>query len=125
MSSDNRSNTILASLRGKEVVPIEISQSSSRVEAYEPEKNEEVQRQVLDLIDEVRNEAQARIIKYQKKASFYYNLRVKERFYRERDLVLKKIEAFGFGKKRKASFQLERSISIQEGHGTIIYIGED
>lgn len=75
------------------VVSIKISHSSPRVEAYELEKNEEGQRLALDLIDEVRDEAHARIFEYQNKASFYYNLRVKERFYREGDLVLRKLKA--------------------------------
>lgn len=75
------------------VVPVEISHSSARIQAYKAEENEEGKRLSLDLINEVCEEAHARIVEYQKKASFYYNLRVKERFYRENDLVLRKIEA--------------------------------
>ncbi|XP_074346226.1 uncharacterized protein LOC141684996 [Apium graveolens] len=59
------------------VVPVEISHSSPRIQAYNVEENEEEQRLALDLIDEVRDKSQAKIEKYQKKASFYYNLRVK------------------------------------------------
>ena len=41
------------------VVPLEITHASPRVEAYEPETNEEGMRLALDLIDEVRDEANA------------------------------------------------------------------
>ena len=51
----------------------------------------------MDLIDEVRDEANAKIIEGQKRASLYYNLQVKERFFQEGDLVLRKIEASGVG----------------------------
>ncbi|XP_074378042.1 uncharacterized protein LOC141719564 [Apium graveolens] len=39
------------------VVPLEITHGSPRIEAYEPEINEEGMRLALDLIDEVRDEA--------------------------------------------------------------------
>lgn len=45
----------------------------------------------LDLIDEICDEAHAKVVEYQKKASFYYNLGVKEIFYREEDLVHKMV----------------------------------
>lgn len=83
------------------VVPLEIMHASPRVEAYEQETNEEGMRLALDLIDEVRDEANAKNVEHQKKASFYYNHRVKERFFQQGDLVLRKIEAFGVGAKGK------------------------
>ncbi|XP_074342863.1 uncharacterized protein LOC141680572 [Apium graveolens] len=64
------------------VIPVKISHSSPRIQAYNAEDNEEGQRLALDLIDEVRDEVHAKIMEYQKKASFYYNLRVKERFFK-------------------------------------------
>ncbi|KAL8134606.1 hypothetical protein AgCh_009579 [Apium graveolens] len=64
------------------VVPVEISHSSPRIQAFNAEENEEGQRLALDLIDEGRDEAHAKIVEYQKNASFYYNLRVKERFFK-------------------------------------------
>ncbi|XP_074351365.1 uncharacterized protein LOC141690468 [Apium graveolens] len=42
------------------VVPLEITHGAPRIEAYEPETNEEGIRLALDLIDEVRDEANAR-----------------------------------------------------------------
>ncbi|XP_074377528.1 uncharacterized protein LOC141719042 [Apium graveolens] len=42
------------------VVPLKITDGSPRIEAYEPETNEEGMRLALDLIDKVRDEANAR-----------------------------------------------------------------
>ncbi|XP_074352762.1 uncharacterized protein LOC141691909 [Apium graveolens] len=68
------------------VIPVEISHSSPRIQAYNAEENVEGKRLALDLIDEVRDATHAKIVQYQKKASFYYNLRVKERFFKQGDL---------------------------------------
>lgn len=74
---------------------VEISYVYPRVEAYEAEANEEGQRLSLDIIDEVRDKAHARVVEikrkhilFRKKASFYYSLRLKKRLCREEDLVL-------------------------------------
>ena len=48
------------------IVPLEITHISTRVEAFEPEANEEGMRIALDLIDEVKNEANTKIVGYQK-----------------------------------------------------------
>ncbi|XP_074337354.1 uncharacterized protein LOC141674547 [Apium graveolens] len=47
------------------VVPLEITHGSPRIEAYEPEINEEGMRLALDLIDEVRDEANTRNAEHQ------------------------------------------------------------
>ena len=62
------------------VVPLEVTHVSPQIEAFEVEKNEDGLRLALDLIDEIRDEANARNVKHHKQASFYYNLRVNERF---------------------------------------------
>ncbi|XP_074324084.1 uncharacterized protein LOC141661003 [Apium graveolens] len=72
------------------VVTLEISHSSPRIQAYNAEENEEGKRLALDLIDEVRDIVHAKIAKYQKNASFYYNLRVKESFFKQGDFVLRR-----------------------------------
>lgn len=54
-----------------------------RIRAYEPESNEEDMRLSLDLIDEVRDKANAKNEEYHKRASSYYNLKVKERIFRQ------------------------------------------
>ena len=102
------------------VVPVEISHSSPRIQAFNAEENEEGQRLALDLIDEVRDGAHAKIVKYQKKASFYNNLRVKERFFKQGDLVLRKIEASGVGQKGKLAPNWEGSYRVKsvQGRGT-------
>ena len=49
------------------VVPVEITHMSSRVEAFKSEANiHEGMRLTLDLIDEVRDEANAKIVEYKK-----------------------------------------------------------
>ncbi|XP_074326700.1 uncharacterized protein LOC141664647 [Apium graveolens] len=47
------------------VVPLEITHGSPRIEAYEQETNEELMRLALVLIDELRDEANARNAKHQ------------------------------------------------------------
>ncbi|XP_074377556.1 uncharacterized protein LOC141719073 [Apium graveolens] len=46
------------------VIPVEISHSSPKIQAYNAEENEEGQRLALDLIDEVRDAAHAKIVEY-------------------------------------------------------------
>ncbi|KAL8088184.1 hypothetical protein AgCh_038099 [Apium graveolens] len=81
---------------------------------------EEGQRLALDLIDEVRDEAHSKIVKYHKKALFYYNLRVKERFFKQGDLVLRKVEASGVGQKGKLAPNWEGPYKVKSvrGRGT-------
>jgi Integrase core domain/Integrase zinc binding domain len=102
------------------VVPVEIMHASPRTKAFEPETNEEGMRLALDLIDEVRDEANAKNVEHQKKASFYYNLRVKERFFRQGDLVLRKIEASGVGQTGKLAPNWEGPYRVKSvrGRGT-------
>ncbi|XP_074324310.1 uncharacterized protein LOC141661223 [Apium graveolens] len=83
------------------VVPLEITHGSPRFETYEPEINEEGMMLALDLIDEVRDKTNARNTENQRRASLYYNRRVKERFFQQGDLVLRKIEASGVGERGK------------------------
>lgn len=96
------------------VVPIEISHSYLRIKTYDSQENEEGQRLALNLINEVRVEALAKMVEYQKKASFYYNLQIKERFYREGDLVLRKLEVSAVGQKGKLSPNSEGSYRIKK-----------
>ncbi|XP_063939813.1 uncharacterized protein LOC135148496 [Daucus carota subsp. sativus] len=96
------------------VVPLEITHTSPRVQQYEPEANEEGMRLALDMIDEVRDEANARIVESQKRASYYYNLRVKERFFRKGDLVLRKAEASGVGPKGKMAPNWEGPYQVKD-----------
>ena len=96
------------------VVPVEVTHVSPRVKAFDPETNEEGMKLALDLIDEVRDRANAQMVENQKRASFYYNLRVKERFFREGDLVLRKAEASGVGPKGKMAPNWEGPYQVKK-----------
>ena len=96
-------------------MPVEIIHTIPRMEAFDQESNEEGMRLALDLIDEIRDEAKATIVKHQKRDSFYYNLRVKERFFRQGDLVLRKIEASDVGQKGKLA-STEKGRIESRGH---------
>ncbi|XP_074346481.1 uncharacterized protein LOC141685267 [Apium graveolens] len=102
------------------LVPVKISHSSPRIQDFNVEETEEGQRLALDLIDEVRDEAHAKIMEYQKKASFYYNLWVKEMFFKQGDLVLRKVEASGVGQKGKLAPNWEGPYKVKsiQGRGT-------
>ncbi|XP_074348514.1 uncharacterized protein LOC141687210 [Apium graveolens] len=63
------------------VIPLDITHGSPRIEAYVSKTNEEGMRLALDLIDEVKDEANARNAEHQRRASLYYDRRVKERFF--------------------------------------------
>ncbi|XP_074377980.1 uncharacterized protein LOC141719495 [Apium graveolens] len=103
---------------GAEVfVPVEISYSSPRIQAYNAEENDERQKLALDLIDEVRDQAHAKIVEYQKNVSFYYNLRVKEIFFKKGDLVLWKVEASVVGQKGKLDPNWEGSYKVKSVQG--------
>ncbi|XP_074323762.1 uncharacterized protein LOC141660676 [Apium graveolens] len=83
------------------VVPLENFHVSLRVQAFEPETNKEGTRLALDLIDEVKDEANAEITEHKKRASFHYDQRVNGRFFKKGDLVLRKVEASGIGERGK------------------------
>ncbi|XP_074377416.1 uncharacterized protein LOC141718941 [Apium graveolens] len=99
------------------VVPLEITHGSPRIEAYEPETNEEGMRLALDLIDEVRDEANARNAEHQQRASLYYNRWVKERFFQQGDLVLRKIDASGVGERGKLAPNWEGPYKVRKTLG--------
>ncbi|KAK1366125.1 hypothetical protein POM88_041686 [Heracleum sosnowskyi] len=112
-----RATPFMLAYGAEAVVPVEITHTSPRVEAYEPEENEEGMRLALDLIDEVRDEANAKVVEHQKRASLYYNLRVKERFFRQGDLVLRKIDASGVGQKVKLAPNWEGPYRVKNVFG--------
>ncbi|XP_074375272.1 uncharacterized protein LOC141717046 [Apium graveolens] len=112
-----RATPFMLAYGAEAVVPVKILHSSPRIQAYNAEENEEGQRLALDLIDEVRDEAHAKIVEYPKKASFYYNLRVKEKFYKQGDMVLRKVEASGVGQRRKLAPNWEGPYKIKSVQG--------
>ena len=78
-------------------------------------------RLALDLIDEVRDETNAKIIEYQKWTSSYYNLSVKGRSCKEGGLALKKIEVSGVGHKGKLPLNWEGPYKVQSLRGPRAY----
>nr|XP_027120710.1 uncharacterized protein LOC113737727 [Coffea arabica] len=72
------------------VIPTEILTPSPRLTAYVTEVNGEERQLDLDLIDERRDTASARVATYKNTLAHYYNARVKHRRFRPGDLVLRK-----------------------------------
>ena len=65
--------------------------ASYRVENYDEDKNEEVMRLQLDLVDEVRIAAEQRLAQYQNLMAKHYNSNVKHRDFQVGDLLLWKV----------------------------------
>ena len=94
---------------------------SSRVESFESEANDKGMRLALYLIDEVRDEANTKIVEYEKRTSSYYNMRVRERSLKEGGLVHRKIEALGVGQRGKLAPNWEGPFNVQVLRGTGAY----
>ncbi|XP_050250883.1 uncharacterized protein LOC126697815 [Quercus robur] len=73
------------------VIPAEVHMANHRVMSYEEKDNEEQLRLNLDLIDEVRTEAEHRAAKYKNLMARQYDARVKPRRFKIGDLVLRKV----------------------------------
>jgi hypothetical protein len=73
------------------VVPVEIGLTTLRTSTYDDQQNEEQLCLNLDLIDEVKETAEARIKRYQEKKVRHYNSKVKPRQFSIGDLVLRKV----------------------------------
>nr|XP_027093621.1 uncharacterized protein LOC113714021 [Coffea arabica] len=72
------------------VIPVEILTPSPRLAAYAAEVNDEERLLDLDLVEERRDLASARIASYKNTLAHYYNARVRHRRFRPGDLVLRK-----------------------------------
>uniref|UniRef100_A0A2N9GDQ3 Uncharacterized protein n=1 Tax=Fagus sylvatica TaxID=28930 RepID=A0A2N9GDQ3_FAGSY len=73
------------------VVPVEVGLTIFRTSTYDDHQNEEQLRLNLDLIDEVRGTAEARMKRYQEKMARHYNSKVKPRQLTVGDLVLRRV----------------------------------
>ena len=73
------------------VAPVEVGLKSPRIEFASAEKNEEVLRLNLDLLEEKREQVLKRIEDYHRKTTRYYDQRVKPMIYKVGDLVLKNL----------------------------------
>ena len=75
------------------VIPVKVGVTSTRQAAFREEGNDEKLRLNLDCLDEVRDKASSRMVKYQQKMAEYYNKRVKLRQLDIGDLILRKVSA--------------------------------
>ncbi|XP_023903349.1 uncharacterized protein LOC112015207 [Quercus suber] len=75
----------------KAIIPTEVHMANHRVMMYQDKDNKEQLRLNLDLIDEVRTDAEQRIAKYKNLMTRQYDAMVKPRRFNIRDLVLKRV----------------------------------
>nr|POE58897.1 gypsy retrotransposon integrase-like protein 1 [Quercus suber] len=73
------------------VIPAEVHMANHRVAAYQDKDNEEQLRLNLDLIDEVRMDAEQRMTRYKNLMARQYDAMVKPRRFSVGDLVLKRV----------------------------------
>ncbi|GKV39886.1 hypothetical protein SLEP1_g47587 [Rubroshorea leprosula] len=78
------------------VIPVEIGVPSFRVTHFDEGRNGQLLRENLDLLAEVREEAQLRTLVYKQKLANFYNKRVRPRTFKVGDLVLRKAGLTGF-----------------------------
>ncbi|GKV49730.1 hypothetical protein SLEP1_g56466 [Rubroshorea leprosula] len=77
------------------VILIEIGVPSFRVTHFDEGRNGQLLRENLDLLDEVREEAQLRTLVYKQKIANFYNKRVRPQTFKVGDLVLRKVGITG------------------------------
>ena len=73
------------------MVPVEVGSGSFRRDHYDPKANEVNHRLYLDMIEETREDSQARLAAYHQRTARHYNGRVKTRPLRVGDLVLRRV----------------------------------
>ncbi|KAL2228384.1 UNVERIFIED_CONTAM: Retrovirus-related Pol polyprotein from transposon 17.6 [Sesamum indicum] len=74
------------------VIPAEIGEETTRVAQYEKEENSQERSFDLTVIEECRDRAYAKILRYKSMMTRNYNRRVRPRSFQVSDLVLKKVE---------------------------------
>lgn len=72
------------------MLPFEVEMSSHRRIAYAFNPNQELSKESLDLINELRDETTMRTVEYQQRMSRCYNSKVKGRSFQKGDLVFEK-----------------------------------
>uniref|UniRef100_A0A2N9IT33 Uncharacterized protein n=1 Tax=Fagus sylvatica TaxID=28930 RepID=A0A2N9IT33_FAGSY len=73
------------------VIPVEVGLTTWRTKNYDEVSNDAQLQSNLDLVDEVRDQAEARTRVYQQRMARYYDRRVKHREFKVGDLVLRKV----------------------------------
>ena len=74
------------------MIPLEIGLPSARVEYYNESSNSEYRRADLDLLSEIRQQAQVRMAAYRQKVARYYNSKVKLKIFHLGDMILRKVK---------------------------------
>ena len=74
------------------MIPLEIRLPSTRIEQYCEPSNSECPRADLDLLSELRQQAQIQMAAYRQRIARYYNARVKPKIFWSGDLILRKAE---------------------------------
>ncbi|XP_075661461.1 uncharacterized protein LOC142631225 [Castanea sativa] len=73
------------------VILVEVGVASIRREVFREKDNDDQLRINLDCLDEIKDKASSKMVKYQQKMAEYYNKRVKLRRLEIGDLVLRKV----------------------------------
>ena len=91
MRTPMRETPFKLAYRCKAVIPAEVHMANHRVITYQDKDNEEQLYLNLDLIDEVRTDAEHRTASYKNLMARQYDAMVKPRRFNIGDLVLKKV----------------------------------
>ena len=78
-------------MESEAIIPAEVHVANHKVMKYQDEENEEQLRLNLDLIDEVRIDAEQRTARYKSIMARQYDARVKPRHFNIGDIVLKRV----------------------------------
>ncbi|XP_075507621.1 uncharacterized protein LOC142544461 [Primulina tabacum] len=100
-----------------QVLPVEIGQTSSRVESY-PEDNDQSRAMELDLIEEKRNKTFIRMEAYRSRVMKSYNKKVRIRDFQVGDLVMKKVNPAGEVGKLEARWEGPYKITRKVNSGS-------
>ncbi|XP_075665816.1 uncharacterized protein LOC142635564 [Castanea sativa] len=73
------------------VITAEVELTSYRVENYDESRNDEAMRLQLDLVDEVKENTEQRLVRYQDLMVKHYNSKVRHRDFQVGDLILRKV----------------------------------
>jgi len=101
------------------MIPVEIQESSSRLQNFVAEDSNEERRLNLDLLDEVREEARVKAEVVKRRIEQRYNSKVMPRQFREGDLVMRK--AHQYEMENKLSPKWTGSFRITEALGNSAY----
>ncbi|XP_073017782.1 uncharacterized protein [Primulina eburnea] len=99
------------------VLPVEIGQTSSRVESY-PGNNDQSRAMELDMVEEKRDRALIRIEAYRSRVIKSYNRKVRIRYFQVWDLVMKKVNPAGDVGKLEARWKGPYKITRKVSSGT-------